>query len=493
MEEAWTDAERWLTSLEKDGFVPSNSEPTASPAPDGRAGARGNGDAPPRRSRRPTSVFDAFLVAFMSLRGPDRAVKVWNRMLALGLQPTQATWNAMLDGSRKVWDLESMEGIWRKMWASGAKPDIGCWTTRIHALTTRGSWQQGIQALNEMGRAWQDAAKEHLQSTRANLDRVDLSMIEDIGGVVKPTTATVNGVVDGLLRKGRLEEAHDVIAWATTLGIRPDTATYNTLLKYAIAKGGSKSALEIFKTMEESGLRPDIFTFTIVLGGFFGSYAAERSPPAEQAQAVAEIFAEMEAAGIETNVYSYGILIDNLLRRSGNTVAAKAVLAHMASKGVKATNHIITMFLTHHLSQRRPDMNAVDALWNEVQGLGLGMDAVLYDRFVHGYGSAGQVYKMMDVLEKMSGEGKAPSWDVLTVVMGALGRAQLWDDASLLVADVLHLRGFCRDGIRGTRGIPSETRFWELVRDMSRAGMKMPDGPQGGDPERGGSWSTRMR
>lgn len=429
----------------------------------------------------------------MSLRGPDRAVKVWNRMLGLGLQPTQATWNAMLDGSRKVWDLESMEGIWQKMWASGVKPDIGCWTTRIHALTTRGLWQQGVQALNEMGRAWQDAAKEHLQSTRADLDRVDLSKIEDVGDVVKPTTATVNGVVGGLLQKGRLEEAHDVLAWARTLGIRPDTATYNTLLKYAIAKGGSKSALEIFKMMEESGLRADIFTFTIVLGGFFGSYAAERSPPGEQVKAVSEICAEMEAAGIETDVYSYGIIIDNLLKHGGNIVAANAVLAHMATKGVKPTNHISTMFLMHHLSRRPPDMNAVDALWDEMQRLGLGVDVVLYDQFVHGYGNVGQVYKMMDVLEKMSVEGKVPSWDVLRTALRALGRAQLLDDASLLVADVIHMRGICRDGIRSTKGIPSEARFWELVRDMSRAGMKMPDSAREGETERGVSWSAGMR
>lgn len=480
-EKLWDEVESWLIAFSKDKanagvkVEPTTTGTGASIESDTGTEQEEKGFDEPKRP----NLFDRFLSAFMSLRGPDRALKVWNSMISAGLQPTGFTWNAMLDGFRKVWDLKSLEAAWQKMRQSGFQPDVVCWTTRIHALTRRGHWQQGVRALNEMGQEWQEATKRHLAAIGVDPNKVDLTEIGDIGEVVKPTAVTINAVVNGLLHKGLAKEAHSVLRWSAALGIRPDAATYNTLLGYSIQKGNAAGALKVFKKMEEAGFKSDLFTFTIVLDGFFRSYTAQHAPASEQTQVVSDILGKMEAAGIEANIYSYGILIDNLLKGSNNLVAAQAVLTHMMSRRIRPTAHINTMFLTHHLAQSPPDLAAVDALWHRLlrEGHHGGIDVVLYDRFLHGWAATRQIAPMMRLVQRMSDEGHAPSWDTLFAVVRALAlTAHGGDAAARIIGYVLRHDGLCRDGIRGSKSTQAEPRFWALVAQLKARGLQIEPG-----------------
>ncbi len=430
--------------------------------------------------RNRLNIFDQCIGAFMSLRRPDRAIEVWNKMVAGGLQPTVFTWNAMLDGCRLVRDVKSLEEIWQRMRASGIQPDVACWTTRIHGLVTCGKREQGLQALYEMARIWQGAAINQLAQTGTNISEKDLphmlAGMGDVGDIVKPTIVTINSAVMGLLRERRGKLAQQVLNWGMALGIQPDTATYNTVLKQSIRDGNIKHALQIFKQMEQTGIKPDLFTFTTVLDGYFRSYPVHETSKEEQAQAVSEILKEMESAGLLANVYLYGVVIDGLLKRHQNLPAAHAVLVYMIEHRVRPTPHINTMFLMHYLSETPPNMEAVGALWQRLQRQDRGsIDIVLYDRFIEAYASNYVIDKMMTIARTMVEEGHMASWMILVAMMRALVGRQHWTEASGLVSDVVRLEGLCRHGVRGLKGTFMEREFWEMVRESQHV-LNIPEG-----------------
>ncbi|KAI9887099.1 MAG: hypothetical protein M1823_001089 [Watsoniomyces obsoletus] len=469
----WKEIEQWLVPASGDGEIGAASA-------DAKQSLK---SPPPALPRNRQTVFDQCIGAFMSHRQPDRAVEVWNKMVAGGIQPTVFTWNAMLEGCLLVRDVKSLEEIWQRLRASGMQPDVACWTTRIHGLVTYGRREQGLQALYEMAQIWQEAAIKQLAQlgTRVSDEKKLKSMLAgmgNIGDIVKPTIATINSVVIGLFRERQGQFVQQVLDWGAALGIRPDTATYNTVLKQKIRDGEFRQALQIFKQMEKAGIQADLFTYITVLDGYFRSYPFQESSNEEQAQAVSEILKEMESAGMLDSVYPYGVVIDGLLKRHHNLPAANAVLVHMLERHVRPTPHIYTMFLSYFTLQTPPNMEAVGALWQRLQREGRGsIDVVLYSRFVKAYAGNYEVKKMMKIARKMVDEGHPQTWVTLVAMMRALvSRQQYWPEASRLVQDVVRQEGLCRHGVWGTKGSPAENEFWEVVRESRDYGVKIPDG-----------------
>ena len=467
-EALWQEIERWLIDVAKRGNSEVVKEDTAQATGQSMTSTANTSQWKELQTRKGPNICDQCIAGFMTLRRPAKAIQVWNTMIGLGLEPTRITWNSMLHGCQQVQDIKSLEDIWGRMRAAGLEPDVACWTSRIHGLMRCGRWKQSLAALYEMGQSWGEAAKQHLAAAGAKDMETEIPKLHNIGDIAKPTTATVNSVLLGLLRQRRADVARNVLNWATSLGIHRDVVTYNTLLNHAIQEGKSQNALHIFKSMTEAGIRPDLATFTIVLNGFFQTVPAADAPPEKQAEMVSKVFSQMAEAGIHANVYIYGVLIDNLLRRHANLSAAEAVLGHMMTKRLRASPHINAMFLTHHRAQSAPDMEAIGALWERARRESGGTDLILYDRFIEAYASQGQVENMMHVVQVMSSEGHSPSWVILAQILRTLTQASLSDDASQLVTDVVRLQGICSDGIRGASRTRAELTFWQLVQRSHR-------------------------
>ncbi|KAI9878647.1 MAG: hypothetical protein M1830_000318 [Pleopsidium flavum] len=419
----------------------------------------------------PMKVYNFFLLAFMTVRRPDSAIDVWNHMVSSGRQPEQASWGAMLNGCRTARDPKSIETIWAKMRAVGVKPDVQSWTTRIGGLIRSGKWDLGIRALEEMGDIWKEAARQaRVRGQSPNVSGA-FATTSDIGEIVKPSSATINVVLAGLIKTGKGDLAPRILAWAKAFGIESDIVTFNTLLQPAVRNGSSGEVSELLQQMETLGIQPDVVTFTIILDGLFkdNSLSPATLSPKDQQAAVTAIVAQMEDSGVQANVFSYGTIIDNLLKSSvPNLPAARAVLDHMASRNIKPSPHIYTILLTYYFSQTPPNLAALDVLWNRIKIERGVVDHIFYDRMLEGYGRLGEFGKMMTFLRRMAKEGKAPGWDALVIVLRTVIQAEEWDMARDLINDVDNEDGLFHAGIRGRKG---EDEFRELVEELKEQGL----------------------
>ncbi len=417
-------------------------------------------------SQVPMKVYNFFLLAFMTLRRSSKAIEVWNHMVLSGRQPENATWTAMLNGCRLARDPRSIEILWAKMRAAGVKPDVQSWTTRIGGLIRSGKWDLGIRALDEMGTIWKETTR-----TARMRGYLPAEHEGDFQGVVKPTIATINEVLAGLIKIGKGNLTPRILSWANDFGLEPDLVTFNTLLGLALRKGRSEEAGRLLEQMEKLKIRPDVVTFTIILDGLFREDAlvSGKQPATDQGAAVTAVLTQMEESGVEANVFSYGTIIDHLLKSSTpNLPAARAVMDHMASRNITPSPHIYTILLTHYFSQDPPDLAALDVLWNRIRLERGVVDHIFYDRMVEGYGKAGEFGKMMAFFRRMVKEGKAPGWDALVIVLKAIIQVEDWDMANDLVHDVEREGGLFYAGIRGRKG---EDEFKSLVQGLREQGL----------------------
>ncbi|KAI9755485.1 MAG: hypothetical protein M4579_004276 [Chaenotheca gracillima] len=474
-EALWDDAQNWYGEALQD----SKPRPTTVITSDNTSKTCDTEQNP--TTNMPAALYDRFMMVFMALRSPNKAIDVWNRLIREGSGPSQSTWNSMLSGCQTARDVRSSNDVWQKMQDAKIKPDVGCWTTRIHTLSSGRRYELGLQALNEMGHRWLDAVSRSRHMKSADSKAPPLATLGDVDGFVKPTIQPVNAAISGLARHGRAEDVGRVMAWAETLGIAPDVFTFNTLIRHAIRAGDATHALEILQKMEAHKVIPDIVTFTTLLDGFVrdpnvtGDTADQQQPH----EIMMKMLEEMEDLGIKANAFSYGTLIDALLTQHSNLAAAETVLDHMISKGIRPSPHINTMLLRHYFEQPSPDLGRLESLWRRILHEGAIVDALLYDRMVEGYARIGKITMMMSFMRRMLREGKKPGWGAVVAVVRALVAQDQWESAAEVIDDATRRDGPLRAVARDRR---SQDEFEELVVELRRRGLRLPSEQQEGKP-----------
>ncbi|RDL40399.1 uncharacterized protein BP5553_00378 [Venustampulla echinocandica] len=405
------------------------------------------------------SLCNYFILAYMTLRMPNSAINVWNHMVSSGLTPTVRTWTAMLDGCRASRDRNALETIWGKMQQSDVKPDTVCWTTRIIGLIECGRVEDGLRALDEMGRTWLSVMKSEQGKTTSG----KLSPRSDIQGAAKPTTETINAVIAGLLRKRKSEAIRHVLSWSSKFDIRPDIVTYNTLLRYLIRDGRSKEVGVILQQMQKSGVEADVVTFTTIIEEIF--HPSESTTPEEQRESILAILSEMEAAGVKANLHTYGKIIYQILRTPhGDFTAVTAVMERMAQQGLQPSSHIYTMLIDHYFNRETPDLDAARGLIERVRLEPGSADHIFWDRVIEGYARAGDTASAMRILGRLNSEQNVTGWVPLKTLLLALAQNQEWDVARTLVKNTIADRGGpISEDEHGKEG---QHPFWRLATEL---------------------------
>lgn len=407
-------------------------------------------------------ICNLFILGFMALKQANRAINVWNNMIAKGITPSLQTWDAMLNGCKIARNDKAIEDVWRKLVASGTKPDVVLWTTRISGLIQCKKYDLGIRALDEMGRVWLAAARA--QYPKATLPQI--LTLGDVEGAVKPTIATCNGAISSFLRFDLMNQARQILAWAKKYNIQPDIYTYNTLLQYLIRNDKSAEAMTLLRSMSKANIEADVATFTTILDETFKFASINTNE--EQKELVNAVFAEMEAAGVQPNLHTYGKLVSSLLQNcQGNLTTVNTVLERMNRQGLQPSRHIFTNLLNYYFSQPSQDLDldVIQTLIDRADAVLGSSDYIFWDRVIEGYSKAGETTKATRYLRQVfDGKGKV-GWDALRSLIVALAENQEWDIAKKVVIDVQGRMG--RSVKEEERGVEGQHGFWFAVRELN--------------------------
>ncbi|TGO92356.1 hypothetical protein BPOR_0004g00010 [Botrytis porri] len=372
-----------------------------------------------------------FILLFMNLKQQPRAIEVWNHMIKNNLTPNLGAWDAMLNGCKNSRDAKGLEQVWAMMISSGEKPDVTCWTTRISGLIHCYQPEAGIRALDEMGRLWLAAARKKYP----NLKISNSKNVKDIPGAVRPTIATINAAVSGLIKRQEIKAADRILAWADQWGIIPDVQTYNTLLSSIVRAGHSDKTPEILTSMEGHGVQADVATFVTILDQTFADI--DTLSPAEQIKAINNTFLAMEQMKVTPNQFLYGLT---------------------------PSTYIYTILLEYYFAQSPPNFQAATTLIERAQLTVGTVDHIFWDRLIEGYASVGDTDTAISYLRSVQKSKQFTSWNTMRTLLMALVEKDEWDVATELVHNAVKDTGGPIEAEE--KGVEGQHKFWELVREL---------------------------
>jgi len=410
-------------------------------------------DAKLKQCRENPDTFNYFIMAYMAMRQPSRAIEVWNSMASIGIRPTVKTWNSMIDGCKRANNLLGLKSVWTKLVASGMKLDAAIWTARVSGLVELGSPEEGLAALEEMARLWKQNEK---------LPEAERSPV-----AVKPSIEPVNAALVGLLRLQRLSSnvVSSLLGWAAKQGIEPDVYTFNTLLRPLLKQGQDEEVQKMLSTMQKQNIEADVATFTILLEGALEDVGEQT--PQQQIQTVKTFLRNMRDAGVTANMQLYAKMVHLLLQQGDRAdEPVKAVLAHIWSQGVELSTHIYTMLAEHYFTRDPPDSDAVTALIeNRRLHNNKDIDRVFWERVIFGYCQVGDVAQALHIFDKMEKSGSKISQSTLYELLLVLGRSGQTDDAVRVVEFAKKAKDH-PDELMSDRGPRFwQHRFWHLAQD----------------------------
>jgi pentatricopeptide repeat protein len=435
VEELWADVVQWPVALNTDESISS------------------------QRGTLSAELCNYFILVYMGLRQPNRAIDVWNHMIQNRMVPSLATWDSMMSGCRAAKDPVALEGVWRKMQTARVQPDIVCWTTRISGLMACHRLDDALRALDEMGRKWLEAAQKEYPHIPSN----KLPMVDGVKGAVKPTIETVNAAIVGAFRHQRKEYAQQILAWAGNYGITPDVHTYNILLRPLLKAGQTQQAMSLLQQMQKAGIEADIATYTTILDETF-RFASDLSPE-EQKEMVFGVFDEMESAGLKANLYTYGKILNALLQSESEDMSVvNIVLERMAQFGLEPSAHIYTDLVQHYLSRDPPQLDAARSTIERASMVIGSVDVIFWDRVVEGYSRVGETAAALRIVRKVRDTGSSVSWLALKELLNALARNEEWDMARALVRDqIVDTGGPLSPEVKGKEG---QHLFWRVAGEL---------------------------
>lgn len=437
-------------------------------------------------------IYVRFLRTFWALRRHNEAIEVWNHMINWGYPPKPKHWTAMLNGCIIAKDVESLQRLWANMLNSGMLPDSTTWTTYIHGLIEGHKWEEGLKALEQLGRMWKSAPPlkpsdtTSDERTGSNTGNDNQSAEEfELGSILRPTENPVCAALSALIHINKRSLIPRVLAWARSHQVPLSNHTFNILLR-PIVRHGTQAAIQAhLQRMTEANCAPDIVTFTIILNGLVSNptSAFRTLPPETQQSTITSILADMEAQGMEPTAFTYGTLLDGLLTpgsrddssldHTPNVQAARAVLAHMAARNIYPSTHIYTILITHYFTRRpSPDLPAVASLWASIRHSNQysRLDNVFFDRLIEGYADNDEIDDALRFLQLLPKYGNTPGWGALVRLLRALARAREWGLCGELVEDVERGDGPLRVGQGRGQG-RERAEFWELVDLLKEKGF----------------------
>ncbi|USP80251.1 hypothetical protein yc1106_07525 [Curvularia clavata] len=421
----------------------------------------------------PRSVYNNFLSGYLILRNSQRAVEVWNHMVAHNVKPDMQSWVALLEGCAKAKDLRGFNAMWQRMLNTGLEPDNYAWTTRVNGLMSLRQVNSGLAALDEMGKRWL-AAEEAAQNSKKHgkgQKGANQNSGKAVNEITKPSIEVINGAISGIVRihansmrhEKRVELIQKILGWATNFQIKPDAITYNSLIQLYLLGNDIGTAFRLLSQMEKEGIEGDIATHTMLIKAAFENHVLDGQTEQQQTESVLKMFDNLEASGLKLNDYVYALSIDRLLKNYANSSAVRTIMEHMTSRGFVPSSHVYTSLITHYFQCEPPNVGEVDHIVNLLfTAPRMPSDAILYDRIIEGYASLGEVGKMMSVLTRMSKQGKMPGWGALIAVVRELARQGDVERARDVVRDVARGEGVAKQGILGNR--EGENVFLHLVR-----------------------------
>lgn len=224
---------------------------------------------------------------------PEQAWELWNQLPESSHMPAKVgVYNMMIKMCRRLKELGEAKQLYEDLRRKGLEPTIITYSEMIQAYGMHGLWEEARELLREV---------------------VSLPMWADCRPVSKQIVYL--GALTACSRKGRYQEAREVLAEMQREGVPVQHCHYNALMSACINDSDSSTAAQVFDEMRAAGLEPRV-----------EDYTARMSCSRDDLQACEAFFAELRQRGLQPRRLTFEAIAQAALQ-AGAVDRAKELLA----------------------------------------------------------------------------------------------------------------------------------------------------------------------
>ncbi|XP_071703060.1 uncharacterized protein [Rutidosis leptorrhynchoides] len=234
------------------------------------------------------------------------------------------------------------------------------------------------------------------------------TLVVMLEGKCHPDVVTLNTVINGLCKMGKVEEGvkvlDDMIMKKFNFCI-PDSVTYTTIISGLLNIGRKQEALDVlYKLMPGKGFHPGVVTYNVVLRGLFKLHLANEAM---------DVFNSMIASNVAADSTTYAIMIDGLCEC--NRVDEAKVLWDEVIWPSGVHDNFVYSAIVKGLCRSRKFNEACDFMY-ELVDCGVRANIVNYNILIEGACKLGlkkEAYQILGEMKKNGINPDAVTWRII--------------------------------------------------------------------------------
>merc|ERR1719221_1867184 len=207
--------------------------------------------------------------------GQPKALELFKRMQAEGIQATAVTFNSVLDMMvRQLADPARLQGVMDEMHSASVSPDVATYSILIKASCNAGQLDGAISLFRQCrsrGLAFDEVAFNTLLLACSKAEQVSMAdeILAEMRSVgLAPTQVTISILVKMYGKARMLDKAIDLSRMVEQeYGMMPNLHVFTCLIQACVRNRQIRKSWEVFGNMLRTGVAPDAITYGTLVHG----------------------------------------------------------------------------------------------------------------------------------------------------------------------------------------------------------------------------------
>ncbi|XP_050237073.1 pentatricopeptide repeat-containing protein At1g63400-like isoform X1 [Mercurialis annua] len=345
------------------------------------------------------SMYNTLMNGYFKARNACQANMLYEEMRNKGISPDGATFNILVAGNQKYGREEDSKRLFRHL--SGLNPDCSLYDISVAGLCWAGKLDEAMECLEDL---LEKGIPLSVIAFNSVISAYSMAGFEENAHKaykvmamfdVLPSSSTCSSLLLGLSKKGRLQEARNLLYKMLEKDFPINKVAYTVLLDGYFKVGDTAGAHSLWHEMEARGMYPDAVAFSAFIDGLSKAGLVEEGY---------EVFLEMLRKGFVPNNFIYNSLIQGFCN-CGKLDEALKLENKMRQNGLLPDTFTMNIIINGFCKEGR--MRSAHDTFVDMRRIGLTPDVITYNTLIGGYCKVSDMVSADDFVNRMCATG----WD----------------------------------------------------------------------------------